>query len=206
MRHSETFRQQYHPHYRLMHKKYIPYIEVLNDIERLPKCSVIAIDGNSASGKSTLARLLSQTFGYPIISMDDFFLQTAQRTKERLAEIGGNIDYERFYEEVVTSMQDQEDVDYQVFDCGQMQLVETKHIAFTSSIIVEGSYSLHPHFGNYYDYAVFMEVSDELQKERILQRNGKKMLEHFVKEWIPKENSYFEEYTIKERVNKNLQG
>ena len=32
--------------------------------------------------------------------MDDYFLQPYQRTEERLAEPGGNVDYERFKEEI----------------------------------------------------------------------------------------------------------
>ena len=32
--------------------------------------------------------------------MDDFFLRPEQRTEERLKEVGGNVDRERFLEEV----------------------------------------------------------------------------------------------------------
>lgn len=32
--------------------------------------------------------------------MDDFYLQGRQRTYERLNEVGGNVDYERFAKEV----------------------------------------------------------------------------------------------------------
>ena len=75
---------------------------------------VIAIDGRCASGKTTLAKAL-QTEGLPekvatektflkkqnvgVIHMDDFFLPRELRTKERLSEAGGNVDYERFAEE-----------------------------------------------------------------------------------------------------------
>ena len=33
--------------------------------------------------------------------MDDFFLQPKQRTKERLEQAGGNVDYKRFKKEIV---------------------------------------------------------------------------------------------------------
>lgn len=53
-----------------------------------------------AAGKSTLALLLSEQPDATIFHMDDFYLQGRQRTYERLNEVGGNVDYERFAKEV----------------------------------------------------------------------------------------------------------
>ena len=64
------------------------------------KFSVLAIDGPCASGKSTLAEQLSKEFDCVLIHTDDFFLRPEQKTPERLAEIGGNFDRERFFEDV----------------------------------------------------------------------------------------------------------
>lgn len=61
---------------------------------------IIAIDGRSASGKTTLAKELNELFLSEVIHMDDFFLQPEQRTEERLSEVGGNVDRERFLREV----------------------------------------------------------------------------------------------------------
>ena len=59
---------------------------------------VVAIDGGAASGKTTLAGMLSERYGGAIVHMDDFFLRPEQRTPERFAEAGGNFDRERFTE------------------------------------------------------------------------------------------------------------
>lgn len=194
MRHSELFRKQYHPHYRLMKKEYVPYIQLLD------KEGIIAIDGNSASGKSTLAKLLSEAKGYPVIAMDDFFLQPYQRTEERYMEIGGNVDYERFYQEVVNNL-NQYTITYQIFDCHCMQLTSSKTVDISKGLIVEGCYSHHPYFKEYMDYKVFLSIDKETQISRILKRNGEKMLLRFVNEWIPKEDLYFETFEIKEKAN-----
>lgn len=194
MRHSEIFREHYHPHYRLMKKKYIPYIQLLD------KEGILAIEGNSASGKSTLAKLLSEAKNLPVISMDEFFLQPHQRTPERLQEIGGNVDYERFYQEVVGKLKESTIV-YQIFDCSCMRLTEFKTIDISKGLIVEGCYSHHPYFKEYMDYRIFLSIDKQTQVERILKRNGEKMLERFVKEWIPKENIYFETFNIKDKAN-----
>ena len=56
----------------------------------------VAIDGPCASGKTTLAALLQRRFDGNVLHMDDFFLRPEQRTPERFAEPGGNVDRERF--------------------------------------------------------------------------------------------------------------
>ena len=67
---------------------------------------LIAIDGKCGSGKTTLGFYLKRQFDANLFHMDDFFLQDSQRTEERLAETGGNVDYERFREEVLKSLLD----------------------------------------------------------------------------------------------------
>ena len=61
---------------------------------------IVAIDGRCASGKTTVATALAGLLNANLIHMDDFFLRKEQRTPERLATPGENIDHERFLEEV----------------------------------------------------------------------------------------------------------
>ena len=62
---------------------------------------IMAIDGKCNSGKTTLASKLAEIYDCNVFHMDDFFLRPEQRTPERFAEVGGNVDYERFWEEVL---------------------------------------------------------------------------------------------------------
>ena len=62
---------------------------------------IVAIDGKCASGKTTLAAELAEIYDCNVFHMDDFFLRPEQRTQQRFAESGGNVDYERFREEVL---------------------------------------------------------------------------------------------------------
>ena len=62
---------------------------------------IVAIDGKCTSGKTTLASKLAEIYDCNVFHMDDFFLRPEQRTPERFAEVGGNVDYERFQEEVL---------------------------------------------------------------------------------------------------------
>ena len=65
---------------------------------------IVAIDGRCGSGKSTLAAALQEQYGYPVVHMDDFFLRSEQRTAERLATPGENVDHERFLAEVLSPL------------------------------------------------------------------------------------------------------
>ena len=65
---------------------------------------IAAIDGRCGSGKTTLAAWLMEQFDGNLFHMDDFYLRSEQRTPERLAETGGNVDYERFRKEVAVPL------------------------------------------------------------------------------------------------------
>ena len=104
---------------------------------------VISIDGMCASGKTTLALMLQKIFDARIIHMDDFFLPMDKRTRERFAEPGGNIDYERFRDEVARFIKKKEDFSYRRFDCSIMNFREKIDIQQKPLLIIEGAYSQH---------------------------------------------------------------
>lgn len=161
---------------------------------------VIAIEGGSASGKSTFSKILEDKYGCSIIHMDDFFLRLDQRTKDRLEEVGGNIDKERFIEEVLPNLRNDK-LCFRKFDCQTMILGEENEVMLNKLVVIEGVYSMHPEFNKYYDLAVFLDISKEKQKERILKRNSPEFAKRFFEEWIPLEEKYFEKTNIKDRCN-----
>lgn len=158
----------------------------------------IAIDGRCASGKTTLADRLKEEFDCNIIHMDHFFLQPRQRTKQRLAEPGGNVDYERFVEEVVLPFRKGLPFSYRVFDCHKNEFVSDVPVKPDVITIVEGAYSCHPVLWDIYDFRVFMNIDPEEQICRIRGRNGEEALKEFRERWIPLEEKYFSTYHIQE--------
>ena len=184
------------------------YELLFNKIESLMKQKTfvsIAIDGGAASGKTTLAKMLSEKYDAPIIHMDDFFLRPEQRTPERFAEAGGNFDRERFMQEVIPHIKKKEAFSYRIFDCSSMSLGEYREIPSSPLIIAEGSYSHHPAFSDVFDLRIFLSISEDERKQRILTRNGKKS-EMFFTRWIPLENKYFEAFSIKEKADIVIDG
>lgn len=175
---------------------------ILSAIQSHPKRPLlVAIDGGSASGKTTLARQLSQVLGCPVVHMDDFFLPPALRTPERLSEPGGNVHYERFAAEVLPGLRNGEDFSYGVFDCGAMDVTGTAQIPAADIVLVEGAYSLHPKLAEAYDLKIFLQVDPVFQAERILQRNGPEKQAVFLSKWIPLEQHYFEGCRVAERAD-----
>lgn len=185
------------------HKLMLPFIPLFEKIDVLikEKQTVIAIDGGSASGKSTLAELLQSIYDCTVLHTDDFFLRPEQRTSERYAEIGGNIDRERFYDEVLLPLSKSEPISYRRFDCSTMTIQPESKIIPNRLTVIEGAYSMHPYFSEYYDISVFLEIDPKLQHDRIIKRNTPSFAEHFFNEWIPLENKYFDQMKVKERAD-----
>lgn len=169
--------------------------ELLNEKDYV----VVAIDGCAAAGKTTLAKDLQRHYNCEIIKMDHFFLPPQKRTMERLSTPGGNIDYERFKEEVIKNLG--KAFFYRVFNCSKMQIDDDIFVKKTDVVIIEGSYSLHPYFGKYYDLSIFLDVDRALQIERIKKRDGEVMLKMFVDKWIKYENNYHDAFEIKSNVD-----
>ena len=152
---------------------------------------IVAIDGKCTSGKTTLAGKLSELYDCNVFHMDDFFLRPEQRTPARYAEVGGNIDYERFREEVLRPLKAGQPFSYRPFDCKTLTLSDPVCVPVKKLNIIEGSYAFHPYFGDPYDYKILLSVDAETQRRRILQRPAF-LQKRFFEEWIPMENRYFD--------------
>jgi len=192
--HSEEYRAEYSPAYRVIDAYYVRLIPVIARLNRMlcTKSHVTAaIEGRCASGKTTAAELLSFVFdNSPIIHMDDFFLPPELRTPDRYSEPGGNVHYERFAKEVLLYL-GKKDFSYRAFDCSKGTYGENVGIPLSPLTIVEGSYCLHPSLGDYAGLNIFCDVESNEQMRRIRERNGS-YAEVFRTRWIPLEERYFE--------------
>lgn len=156
---------------------------------------VVAIDGKCTSGKTTLAAQLADAYDCNVFHMDDFFLRPEQRTPERFAEIGGNVDYERFAEEILTPLKTGEPFSYRPFDCSTFTLAQPVSVQPKKLTIIEGTYSHHPYFGDPYDLKILLTVTEDLQRQRVLERPAF-LHSRFFESWIPMENRYFENQSM----------
>ena len=175
-------------------------IETIRQLLTQKNNVIIAIDGRCGSGKTTLADSLSKQFDCNVVHMDDFFLRPHQRTPERLATPGENVDHERFLQEVLLPLKEEKAVCYRPFDCSKMELGDVICLEQKKLTVVEGSYSLHPNLWQYYELRIFSDIDAKTQMERIVKRNPLSA-EMFRNKWIPLEEAYFEAFGIKEKCD-----
>lgn len=204
MRHSDSFRRHYAPSYRIICNDYIPFLDLFALIDKLcatGKHVLVAIEGGSASGKTTLSELISKVYDCNVFHVDDFFLRPEQRTPERLAEAGGNFDRERFIKDVLIPLSKGSTVMYEKYDCSSQNLLPATPYACKKLNIIEGAYSMHPDMSHLYNLSVFLDIDKNTQKERITRRNAPFLQEKFFNEWIPMEDLYFNTFNIPEKCN-----
>jgi len=206
MHHSPAFNTSYKPAYRVISNKYVQYLPLLANIDLLLSKGTarIAVEGGSAGGKTTLSAILGKLYDCTVFHTDDYFLRPEQRTKVRLAEIGGNFDRERFSDEILTPLWSGEKVVYRPFNCATQELMPPKSVDPKQLTVVEGVYSMHPLLDNRYDLCVFLDIEEDLQRRRILKRNTAAIAKRYFEEWIPMENRYFLHCGIKEKCGLKL--
>ncbi len=151
---------------------------------------IIGLDGRCGSGKTTLATELARVYDANCFHMDDFYLPFEMRTRERMASPGGNVHYERLIEEVLEPTKLGARVFYRSYNCGTQSLTSPEVYDATQITLIEGAYALHPELRAFYDLAIFVTHTPEIQRIRLEQREGEKKRKEFELRWIPLEEAY----------------
>ena len=174
------------------------YKELLERAGGKKRSARLAVDGRCAAGKTTLGLELASAWQAGLVHMDDFFPRPEQRTPERFATPGGNVDHERFLAEVLLPLSLGMPVSYRRFNCSDFSFSDPIVVPDTPVVIIEGSYACHPALRNYYDMRIFLDVDPEVQKARIIQREGPARWPDFEQKWIPREEAYFKGCAVRE--------
>lgn len=188
-----------------MKKALFTLLESIQNLKSEKSPFLLAIDGRCASGKTTLALQIKERIDCNVIHMDHFFLRPEQRTEERLAQPGGNIDWERFLDEVLVPLGQNKSFVYRPYDCHKQALSNPIQIEPRSITLLEGAYSCHPQLFDKYNYHVFISVDPDEQLRRIRARNGLNAAWIFKEKWIPLEEKYFSAFNIEKRCDLYLQ-
>lgn len=176
-------------------------LQQIPDSQHRKKPYVIALDGMCASGKSTLAKKLAEALPALLIHADDYYPQTFQRTEQRFAEPGGNLDRERLLEQVLLPAMHHQPITLQKFNCQTMKLEKAQTVQTPDFLLVEGTYSLHPLLYPCYDLRLWSGIDPKKQMERLAKRETPEKRKMFAQRWIPFETRYFNELRIRDKAD-----
>ncbi|MCL2212487.1 MAG: hypothetical protein FWB93_01465 [Oscillospiraceae bacterium] len=144
---------------------------------------LVCLDGRSCAGKTTIAAQLAEHYGCGVVHMDDFFLPAEKRTPEC------NIDFPRFRQQVTEQLHLSE-FSYDAYCCKNGKYT-AKTVQTSPFLLIEGCYCLHPDTELNPNLRLFADISSELQRERLLMRNGEDGYKKFCEMWLPREEAYF---------------
>jgi uridine kinase len=154
---------------------------------------VVAIDGRSGVGKSTLAALLATRLDALVISGDDFFSGGVTLRHDPPSVLAENCIDWRSLKEVVTTLSTKGQArflpfDWEAFDGSKRSdpvVLEARPI-----IIVEGVYSARPELQELLDFSVLIDIPDDLRRRRLTEREGE--IGAWERQWHLAEDWYFE--------------
>lgn len=192
VRHSETYRGAYEPHYRLLTAQYGAWFPFLYEIAKTGS-GIIAIDGLCGSGKTTFASLLSALLPCNVIHMDDFYLPIKARQENWRQIPAGNMDLSRLISEVLEPLKAGNPVITRPFSCQTGDFGEETVLSPKPLTVIEGSYSHHPRLRAFYDKMYFLSCPEETRLQRLKAREGD-YFKMFESTWIPMEKLYLKRY------------
>ncbi len=179
-------------------------IKVMGSIAELlkaksPKPVIIALDGRSGAGKTTIANLIAEKLNGIVIGFDDFYpggtneYWDSLNPGERMNQV---IDWKRFTETVLRPLLDNQHVSWHPFDvvacAGPASFTEERDPA--QLIILEGQYSNRPEIRHLIDYKVLVRAADNFtRRQRLIAREGPEFMADWHPRWDPVEEFYYNE-------------
>lgn len=141
--------------------------EKIDELRGTYNAFAIAIDGMAGAGKTILAAHLSKKYGAPVVHLDDFRLPLAERAKGWEAVPAGDIDFERFEEEIVAPWLGKRPLVYTTVDPVTGEMLDRRALPDGQMFIFEGTYVMHPMIRDFYDLRLFVRVGEAEQSRRL---------------------------------------
>lgn len=163
---------------------------------------LVAIDGRSGTGKSTIAELVATSFGAAILHTDMFF--AAHVTNAEWDAMSGAerardcIDWVRLRREAILPLLDGNMAEFQEFDFsarradGSFALSESlSRIGSRPIVLMEGAYAARPELADLVGLSVLVEAPEAVRRERLAAREDEAFLSEWHRRWDPAERHYF---------------
>lgn len=151
---------------------------------------VVAIDGGSGAGKTTLAaHIAEQMDGVAVISTDDFLAPLAEQTSQP----GTEFDWRRLKEQVLLPLAKKQPIDYWRYDRNEPTMQQWLHVTPQRIVIIEGSYSSRLELASYYDVKIWLDAPEHVRLARMVEKDGEHMRCYW-QQYLPKETAYMASY------------
>ena len=174
-------------------------IRACSDAQR----AVVAIDGRSGSGKSTVAEAVAHAIGAVIVPCDDFFAagvsnaEWDRRTPEQRA--ADALDWRRLKREAIEPLRTGRAARWYAFDFlagprgdGTYPLQRTPtERASKPVVLLDGAYSARPELADVVDLSVLVEAAPSTREARLAAREEADVLRQWHARWDLAEEHYF---------------
>jgi uridine kinase len=155
---------------------------------------LVALDGRSGVGKSTLARRVAHGIDATVIEGDDFYAGGTAEQWDAMspAERADRcIDWRR-QRPVLAALGTGQTATWQPYDwANDGGLASPVSAQPTSVIILEGAYSARPELAGLIDVRVFLLVPDDVREVRLRRREGEDYRVEWEARWASAERHYF---------------
>ena len=166
----------------------------------------IGIDGPSASGKSTLAAGLAEVLPEAsLVNGDDFYRPESDSNRSAI-EIAGLFDLSRLASQVLIPHTEGRDLYYQRYDWEAGTLGDWATGASEAPLIVEGIYSTHQMFRDFYDLRIWVTAPRAIRLARGIKRDGEEARSKWVDVWMPAEDRYISDQAPQDHAHLVLDG
>jgi len=164
---------------------------------------VVAIDGRSGSGKSTVAEAVARAIDAVIVSCDDFFaagVSDAEWDRRTPAQRAADaIDWRRLKREALEPLRTGRPARWHAFDFsagprrdGTYPLQRTPTERGPKPVVLlDGAYSARPELADVVDLTVLVEAAPTTRETRLAAREATDFLRQWHARWDPAEAYYF---------------
>jgi uridine kinase len=164
---------------------------------------IVAIDGASGAGKSTVSAMLKSKLSATVIPLDDFFSANIPDPKwdefsveEKLEKI---FDWNRLRTQALLPLLANQQAKWHAFDfnAGMQEdgtynlMAACKTCDPASVVIIDGTYSAGPHLADVVNLTVLIDVPVQERHDRLYKREDPAFIRQWHKRWDVVEDFYF---------------
>jgi uridine kinase len=187
--------------------------KIVEEINRLHqdknKVFLVAFDGRSGTGKSTLASQVAEKVKGVVVVGDDFY---SGGNDDRWKECGAQfkvdkvIDWKKMRTEVLEPLKAGKSASWHPLDFEPEKgwvgwKDELIKLNPSEVIIVEGAYAARPELRDIIDLSILIEATDEIRRKKLKDREGELFMAKWHGIWDEAEDLYFKEISPRSSFN-----